>query len=78
MLDSYHPHDIPTHLSHPLVDEARDSLMRAVAYLEPAERADVLRACHFGDVAHIKDKRKSGEHISRIRLRWRRFWQDFA
>ena len=61
MLDSYHPHDIPTHLSHPLVDEARDSLMRAVAYLEPAKRADVLRACHFGDVAHIKDKRKSGE-----------------
>lgn len=61
MLDSYHPHDIPTHLSHPLVDEARDSLMRAVAYLKPAERADVLRACHFGDVAHIKDKRKSGE-----------------
>ena len=51
----------PTNLSHPLVDEARDSLMRAVAYLKPDERADVLRACHFGDVAHIKDKRKSGE-----------------
>lgn len=61
MLDSYHPQNIPAHLSHPLVDEARDSLMRAVAYLKPAERADVLRACHFGDVAHIKDKRKSGE-----------------
>ncbi|USZ14273.1 HD domain-containing protein [Moraxella sp. FZFQ2102] len=61
MLDSYHPHDIPTHLSHPLVDDARDSLMRAVAYLKPNERQDVLRACHFGDVAHIKDKRKSGE-----------------
>ena len=37
------------------------ALMRAVAYLKPDERADVLRACHFGDVAHIKDKRKSGE-----------------
>lgn len=61
MLESYHPHHIPTTLSHPLVDEARDSLMRAVAYLKPDERADVLRACHFGDVAHINDKRKSGE-----------------
>ncbi|WP_049236636.1 RelA/SpoT family protein [Moraxella canis] len=61
MLESYHPHNIPTTLSHPLVDEARDSLMRAVAYLKPDERADVLRACHFGDVAHINDKRKSGE-----------------
>lgn len=61
MLSNYHPHDIPAHLSHPLVDEALDSLMRTVAYLKPAERADVLRACHFGDVAHIKDKRKSGE-----------------
>ena len=56
-----HDLTIPTNLSHPLVDEARDSLMRAVAYLKPDERADVLRACHFGDVAHIKDKRKSGE-----------------
>ncbi|VEG12161.1 RelA/SpoT family protein [Moraxella cuniculi] len=61
MLDSYQPHDIPNHLSHPLVDEARDSLLRAVAYLQDNERQDVLRACHFGDVAHIKDKRKSGE-----------------
>lgn len=61
MLANYRPHDIPNHLSHPLVDESRDSLMRAVSYLEPSERRDVLRACHFGDVAHIKDKRKSGE-----------------
>ncbi|WP_323842397.1 MULTISPECIES: RelA/SpoT family protein [unclassified Moraxella] len=61
MLPNYRPHDIPSQLSHPLVDEARDSLMRAIGYLERAERHDVLRACHFGDVAHIKDKRKSGE-----------------
>ncbi|WII94854.1 HD domain-containing protein [Moraxella haemolytica] len=61
MLANYHPHDIPTHLSHPLVDESRDSLMRAVSYLEQQEHEDILRACHFGDVAHIKDKRKSGE-----------------
>lgn len=61
MLANYRPHDIPTHLSHPLVDESRDSLMRSVSYLDKVERQDVLRACHFGDVAHIKDKRKSGE-----------------
>lgn len=61
MLANYRPHDIPTHLSHLLVDEARDSLMRAVSYLDRSERDDVLRACHFGDVAHILDKRKSGE-----------------
>ncbi|WFF38116.1 HD domain-containing protein [Moraxella nasibovis] len=61
MLANYRPHDIPHHLSHPLVDESRDSLMRAINYLSHAEQKDVLRACHFGDVAHILDKRKSGE-----------------
>ncbi|MCL1623105.1 HD domain-containing protein [Moraxella sp. Tifton1] len=61
MSTTYCPHDIPHHLSHPLVDESRDSLMRAISYLSHAERQDVLRACHFGDVAHILDKRKSGE-----------------
>lgn len=57
----YHPQQVPEHLSHPLVDEAKDSLMRSVSYLNEGERQDVLRACYFGDVAHIKDKRKSGE-----------------
>lgn len=61
MLVNYHADNIPTRFSHPLVDEAKDSLMNAVSYLEPKERADILRACHFGDVAHIKDRRKSGE-----------------
>ncbi len=57
----YNPLAIPENLSHPLVDESRDSLMRAVSYLPNDERQDVLRACYFGDVAHILDKRKSGE-----------------
>lgn len=61
MLANYRPLDIPENLSHPLVDEAKDSLMHAVSYLNPTERTDILRACHFGDVAHIQDKRKSGE-----------------
>ncbi|UYZ69331.1 HD domain-containing protein [Moraxella bovis] len=61
MLANYHADNIPTRFSHPLVDEAKDSLMNAVSYLDAKERADVLRACHFGDMAHIKDKRKSGE-----------------
>lgn len=60
-LANYCPLDIPNHLSHPLVDDAKNSLMHAVSYLDKTERQDVLRACHFGDVAHIKDKRKSGE-----------------
>lgn len=60
-LANYHPHDIPAQLSHPLVDDAKDSLMHAINYLSKPERDDVLRACHFGDVAHILDKRKSGE-----------------
>lgn len=57
----YHPNEIPETLSHPLVDEAKDSLMRSVSYLKKDEREDVARACYFGDVAHILDKRKSGE-----------------
>ncbi|MDO4451025.1 MAG: HD domain-containing protein [Moraxella sp.] len=61
MLANYHPDNIPTYFSHPLVDESKDGLMNAVSYLSVNERQDVLRACHFGDVAHIKDKRKSGE-----------------
>lgn len=61
MLANYQPHHIPDHLSHPMVDESKDSLMRAVSYLEAKERQDVLRACHFGDVAHIDGVRKSGE-----------------
>lgn len=51
--------DMP--LSHPLVEEACNNLMRAVQYLAPANRAAVMYACIFGDIAHIKDKRKSGE-----------------
>lgn len=61
MLANYRPNDIPATLSHPLVDDAKDSLLHAVNYLTASERADILRACHFGDMAHIKDKRKSGE-----------------
>lgn len=61
MLANYHANNIPVRFSHPLVDEAKDSLMNAVSYLNIKEREDVLRACHFGDMAHIKDKRKSGE-----------------
>lgn len=57
----YHPQQIPEHLSHPLVDEAKDSLMKSISYLNEQERHDVHRACYFGDVAHILDKRKSGE-----------------
>lgn len=60
-LANYYPNDVPTRLSHPMVDEAKNSLMHAIGYLTANERADVLRACHFGDMAHIKDKRKSGE-----------------
>ena len=48
-------------LSHHLVDEAQRNLMRAVAYLNDTEKQDVLKACAYGDKAHIKDKRKSGE-----------------
>ncbi len=48
-------------LSHHLVDEAQRNLMRAVAYLNDTEKQDVLKACAYGDKAHINDKRKSGE-----------------
>ncbi len=48
-------------LSHYLVDEAQYNLLRSVGYLSVDERRDIIDACAFGDVAHIKDKRKSGE-----------------
>lgn len=48
-------------LSHPLVDDAQFDLMRALGYLSPDDQNKVLLACDFGDKAHIKDKRKSGE-----------------
>ncbi|WP_367105646.1 bifunctional (p)ppGpp synthetase/guanosine-3',5'-bis(diphosphate) 3'-pyrophosphohydrolase [uncultured Psychrobacter sp.] len=50
-----------TKLSHPLVDEAQYNLLRSVGYLSASERSDIVDACVFGDIAHIKDKRKSGE-----------------
>ncbi|ALF59335.1 RelA/SpoT family protein [Psychrobacter urativorans] len=48
-------------LSHHMVDEAQYNLLRSVGYLNAAERRDIIDACEFGDIAHIKDKRKSGE-----------------
>lgn len=48
-------------LSHPMVDDAQYNLLRSVGYLNAAERRDIIDACKFGDIAHIKDKRKSGE-----------------
>ena len=48
-------------LSHPEVDIAQFDLMRVLDYLSDAEQQQVLNACSFGDKAHIKDKRKSGE-----------------
>lgn len=48
-------------LSHPEVDIAQFDLMRVLGYLTEDEQQKVLRACEFGDKAHIKDKRKSGE-----------------
>lgn len=48
-------------LSHPMVDDAQYNLLRSVGYLNAAERRDIIDACKFGDLAHIKDKRKSGE-----------------
>lgn len=47
--------------SHTLVVEAVNSLMHTIGYLPEKERKLVVRACHFGDIAHLKDKRKSGE-----------------
>ena len=52
--------DLPK-LSHHLVDEARHNLLRAIAYMSQEEQLEVIDACQFGDTAHIKDKRKSGE-----------------
>lgn len=51
---------LPT-LSNPMVDESRDNLLRVVHYLDTSERQAVMHACLFGDIAHIKDRRKSGE-----------------
>ncbi len=48
-------------LSHPMVEEARNNLLRSVYYLSTDERLLVMSACEFGDVAHMFDKRKSGE-----------------
>ncbi|MGP4714106.1 MULTISPECIES: RelA/SpoT family protein [unclassified Psychrobacter] len=48
-------------LSHHLVDDAQYNLLRSVGYLSSDERRDIVDACAFGDIAHIKDKRKSGE-----------------
>ncbi|WP_025644614.1 MULTISPECIES: RelA/SpoT family protein [unclassified Psychrobacter] len=48
-------------LSHRLVDEAQYNLLRSVGYLSRDDRRDIIDACEFGDIAHIKDKRKSGE-----------------
>lgn len=48
-------------LSHHLVDDAQCNLLRSVGYLTANERRDIIDACEFGDIAHIKDKRKSGE-----------------
>ncbi len=47
--------------THPLVEEAFQSLKIAIGYLSEQEQEEVTEACHFADVAHIKDKRKSGE-----------------
>ncbi|MDO4427636.1 MAG: HD domain-containing protein [Moraxella sp.] len=51
----------PPSPNHPMVDESRDNLLRVVNHLSEADRHEVLRACFFGDIAHIKDVRKSGE-----------------
>ncbi len=48
-------------LSHHLVDDAQYNLLRSVGYLSVEDRRDIIDACGFGDMAHIKDKRKSGE-----------------
>lgn len=47
--------------SHFLVAEANENLMLSVGYLNKDEQSEILKASYFGDVAHIKDKRKSGE-----------------
>ena len=45
------------------MDIAQFDLMRVLDYLDDAEQQIVLKACAFGDQAHIKDKRKSGEPL---------------
>ncbi|MDO5652248.1 MAG: HD domain-containing protein [Moraxella sp.] len=60
MTDYINLNDLPP-LSHPMVSEARDNLMRAVSYLSTDEQKLIAHASEFGDIAHIKDKRKSGE-----------------
>lgn len=52
--------DLPSS-DHPLTEEARSNLLRAISYLPVAERKMVMRACLFGEAAHMFDKRKSGE-----------------
>ncbi|WP_230657331.1 RelA/SpoT family protein [Psychrobacter sp. I-STPA10] len=58
--DNNHLPPLPK-LSHHLVDEARYNLLRAIAYMTKEEQLEIIDACTFGDIAHIKDKRKSGE-----------------
>ncbi len=53
--------DIGVVFSHPLVEEAFQSLKIAISYLSAVEQMEVTEACRFADIAHIKDKRKSGE-----------------
>ncbi len=56
----YNP-EIYSGFSHPLVEKAYQSLMIAVSYLNETQQAEIIDACHFADVAHIRDTRKSGE-----------------
>lgn len=52
----------PVKLSHVLVDEVYHKLIEKVgSYLPVADLQCVSDACVFADIAHIKDKRKSGE-----------------
>lgn len=49
-------------LSHPLVTQAHDALVAALQHYMPLPEIQLVSdACLFGDIAHIKDKRKSGE-----------------
>lgn len=47
--------------SHALVQDAVTSLLAHTGHLNADQTALLLDACHFGDEAHIKDVRKSGE-----------------
>ncbi len=53
--------DLSKNFSHPLVEEAYESLKLAVSYLNEKQLEEVTEACHFADKAHIHDRRKSGE-----------------